>query len=194
MPMKDTMRYAGHWVKPHYVASKHALFECVDRYIGRPVSRILDIGCGFALTSKLFQDKYGTELYLLEGEKEGGTGERTGKWGKVDDFRYYLPVSLLQETWQSQGMDFTFVNGDTPCIDQDIKFDLVYSWLSCGFHYPVSTYRNLIKQHTTADSVIIMDFRCFRGRFFTNFAEEGIEVIKEIDSDDKKRTLHIRFL
>lgn len=190
--MKNTLLYVKTWNKPNYIATKVGVFNRVDAYLGRAPKRILDIGCGFAKTSELFQKKYGTELYLLEGEKSVGTGERTGKYGKIDDFRYYLPVDMLKQHWDNQGMLYTFVDGNAQDLSEHIKFDLVYSWLSCGFHYPVGTYRELIQRHTTPDSVIIMDIRCLKGRYPADLAAEGIEVVRELDGNDKKKTLHIR--
>lgn len=191
---KNSEYYTSRWTKPNYVGTKIGMFQRLDQYLPHPPQRILDIGCGFAKTSELFQKKYGTELYLLEGERNDRPGDRTGKYGEVDNFRFYLPVDKLRQQWDEQGMTYTFVNGASPDIDPNVKFDLVYSWLSCGFHYPVGTYRDLIKQHTTDDSIIIMDFRCIHNNFSANFADEGIQVVKELVANNKFRTLHIKLL
>ena len=43
----------------------------LEQYLPRPPKRILDIGCGYAHISDMFQKKYGTELYLLDGDISG---------------------------------------------------------------------------------------------------------------------------
>ena len=48
---------------------------------------------------------------------------------------------------------------DSLQIETQLKFDFIYSGKSCGFHYPLNTYLNLIKRHSHADSVIVMDLR-----------------------------------
>lgn len=192
--MDNSLNYQTSWSKPGYIEGKRLLFERIDAYVGRAPKRILDIGCGFAKTSELFQKKYGCELYLLESDIANSPGSRIGKWGTADTFQWYLPIQRLKQAWDEQGMTYTHVDGANLQVPEDIKFDLVYSWLSCGFHYPVSTYSDFIRRHTTPDSIIIMDFRgnlTSQQRADENSSE--YEVVKVIEASDKKRTLHIKF-
>jgi SAM-dependent methyltransferase len=192
--MDNSLNYQHTWSKPQYIEGKRQLFERMDAYIGRPPRRILDIGCGFAKTSELFQKKYGCELYLLESDMSNSPGKRIGKWGTADSFQWYLPIERLKEAWDSQGMTYTHVDGATLDVPADVKFDVIYSWLSCGFHYPVSTYRDFIKRHTTEDSVIIMDFRGnLTSQQQADQNNDQYKVVKVVESSDKKRTLHIKF-
>lgn len=192
--MDNSLNYQHTWTKQGYIEGKRLLFERIDAYVNRPVKRILDIGCGFAKTSELFQKKYGCELYLLESDIANSPGQRIGKWGSAESFQWYLPVERLKQAWNEQGMTYTHVDGANIKVDPDIKFDLVYSWLSCGFHYPVSTYRDFIKRHTTPDSIIIMDFRGnLTSQQQADLDSKDYEVVKIIEASDKKRTLHIRF-
>ena len=87
-------------------------------------------------------------------------------------------------------MQYTFVDANDPQIPQDIKFDLVCSWLSCGYHYPVSTYTDLIRKHTDKDSVIIMDFR----RKTLSQQQDQFEIVNCLNGDhvQKRYTLHIK--
>lgn len=192
--MDNSLNYQNSWSKPGYIQGKQALFERIDAYVNRPIKRILDIGCGFAKTSELFQKKHGCELYLLESDIDNSPGKRIGKWGTADSFQWYLPIDRLKQAWDEQGMRYTLVDGANIQVAPDIKFDLVYSWLSCGFHYPVSTYRDFIKRHTTPDSIIIMDFRGnLTSQQRADLDSQDYEVIKVIEASDKKRTLHIKF-
>lgn len=190
-PIKNSLNYINHWNKSHYVKAKTRLFEVIDAYVGRAPQRILDIGCGFAQTSQMFQEKYATELWLLEGDKSStADATRFGKWGQVNTFGWYLPIDTLKETWDARGMKYTHVDGSRPKIQNDIKFDLVYSWLSCGFHYPVDTYRDFVKQHTTDDSMIIMDIRGVKN---VNFDSLGIDVVNIIETNNKKQIVHFKY-
>jgi SAM-dependent methyltransferase len=192
--MDNSLNYQAVWQKPQYIATKMRVFEMLDAYLKTPPKRILDIGCGFAKVSELFQKKYGTELYLLESDMKNSPGKRIGKWGTADSFQWYLPIETLKQAWDSQDLRYTFVDGANIQVPADVKFDLVYSWLSCGFHYPVTTYQNLIKQHTTSDSVIIMDFR---GNLTAQQHEQldttEYQVLECLETTPKKRTLRIQF-
>jgi len=192
--MDNSLNYQHSWQKPQYIEGKRQLFERIDTYIGRPPRRILDIGCGFAKTSELFQKKYGCKLYLLESDISNSPGSRIGKWGSVESFQWYLPIERLKEAWDSQGMTYTLVDGAHLNVPADVKFDVVYSWLSCGFHYPVTTYKKFIQEHISEDAVIIMDFRGnLNSQEQADLTSSEYEVVKVVEASDKKRTLHIRF-
>jgi hypothetical protein len=192
--MDNSLNYQDVWCKPQYIEGKRQLFERMDDYIARPPRRILDIGCGFAKTSELFQKKYGCELYLLESDMSNSPGRRIGKWGTVDSFQWYLPIERLRQAWDSQGMTYTHVDGATLDVPADVKFDVIYSWLSCGFHYPVTTYKKFIQDHASEDAVIIMDFRGnLTAHQQADQQSSEYEVIKVLETSNKKRTLHIRF-
>jgi hypothetical protein len=141
----------------------------------------------------MFQKKYGTELYLLDGDISGNTtqADRATKYGAAEDFMFYVSTDDLKKEWDRKGMRYTFLDANNTDIPNDVEFDLVYSWISCGFHYPVSTYKTLIQKHTTAQSTIIMDFR----RISLNEQMKDFDIVQRLDGDTvrKKYKLHIQF-
>lgn len=155
--------YKRTWLKPAYQSSAYQCFQEIDAYLAKPPDRILDIGCGYAHVSNYFQKKYNCELWLLDGDFEATvTRPRKNGWGDVDDMKFYLSVEDLKRYWDSQDMRYTFINATNCIIDNAVTFDLVYSRLSCGFHYPAKTYKSLVEQHTNKHSVCIFDFRTKR--------------------------------
>jgi SAM-dependent methyltransferase len=183
---------AKYWNDSQYLEWCDDIFNQVDQYLKTPPLRILDIGCGFARVSELFQKKYGTALYLLDGDSSlTETAIRGGKYGAKESFKFYMPVSDLKTHWDSQNIKYTFVDANDINISDDVKFDLVCSWISCGYHYPANTYRNLIKAHTTSDSVVIMDFR----RKLLKDQIDDFNIIHNLTgyNDQKKYRLHISF-
>jgi hypothetical protein len=141
----------------------------------------------------MFQKKYGTELYLLDGDISGNPAQadRAAKYGTAEDFMFYVSTDDLKKEWDRKGMRYTFLDAKATDIPNDVKFDLVYSWISCGFHYPVSTYKTLIQKHTTAQSTVIMDFR----RKSLNEQIKDFDIVQRLDGDavQKKYKLHIQF-
>ena len=77
--------YPYTWIKPKYQQSAQDCFNEIDSYLGfHPPKRILDIGCGYAYVSEQFQKKYGTELWLLEGDFQTTIDRpRKATWGEV---------------------------------------------------------------------------------------------------------------
>ena len=187
--------FVSKWNRDVYAAGKNSVFEVIDQHLSAPPKRILDIGCGFAQVSELFQKKYGTELYLLDGDSDSNsaTATRKNKYGSVDNFQFYLPEATLKSHWNDRDMSYTFVDARNPLIDPTVKFDLVYSLLSCGFHYPVLTYRDFIRKHTDQDSIIIMDFR--RKIIAREQESAGFNIVHRLEGSDdsKKNKLQIKF-
>jgi SAM-dependent methyltransferase len=181
------------WNDPVYVNGKQEVFSMLEKYLPNPPKRILDIGCGYAHISDMFQKKFGTELYLLDGDISGNTAQanRAAKYGSTEDFMFYVSTDDLKKEWDRKGMRYTFVDAKDVDIADDVEFDLVYSWISCGFHYPVSTYKKFIQKHTTAQSTIIMDFR----RKSLNDQMKDFDIVQRLNGDavQKKYKLHIQF-
>jgi len=183
--------YSAIWHKPKYIACSQECFEQVDEYLTTPPKRILDIGCGYAYVSEQFQKKYGTELWLLEGDLNSTLdNNRMSGWDNVDNMKFYNSVTDLKKYWDSQDIKYNFVDANDIDIDSNITFDFVSSWLSCGWHYPASTYRNLIQKHTDKDSTVIFDFRT---KTLSKKQHAIIETIHTLEHVGKRQRLHFNF-
>lgn len=178
------------WQTDWYKDKVKTVFDSVDSYLDNPPTTILDIGCGQAFESELFQKKYGSKLYLLDGDKETTTEKfRINQYGPVDDFRFYNTIDALKKSYNERDLKYTFVDANNVVIDDSVKFDLIYSTFSCGYHYPADTYKNLIKKHSTTDTVVIMDFQ-----LTYEFSDaDSFEIIRQVNEGDGHKKMHIRF-
>jgi len=181
-------RYKESWSNPWYKDSQHKQFELVDRYLKIPPKRLLDIGAGYAYISQLFQEKYGTELYLLDGDFDGNL-KRHNKYGNSDSMSFYGQLKDLRSHYDSQKLNYVQVDANNIDLTTDIKFDFICSWLSCGFHYPVNTYKDLIKKHSNDDTVTIMDIR----RKTLPNQSKDFNVINIISENHKYSKVHFNF-
>jgi hypothetical protein len=138
--------------------------------------------------AQLFQEKHNTSLYLLEGDFEDTKENRRDvNYGTVESFKFYNKVSDLKEWWDSQKLDYTFVDANNIRLDDSLKFDLIYSSVSCGFHYPASTYKDLISKHSHKNTKIIFDIR-------KKSEQHDIKIIKVIAETKKYVTAEIQFI
>lgn len=178
------------WEKESHKDYKTNTFNVLDEYINFKPKRILDIGCGLAYESELFQKKYDSELYLLDGDFES-TSERQRDIGfsTVDSFKFYNPINTLKESYNQRNMKYNFIDANNLQINDNIKFDLVYSILSCGFHYPAETYYDLIKKHTTPQSRILLDVRKVALQKMEKFA-----IVNDVKTYHKYKTVEIKLL
>lgn len=185
-------KWANAWDRDIWVSYKKKRFAKLDNYLStRKIEPkcILDIGCGLAMESEWFQKKYGSELYLLDGSFIPDRND-DGYHKKTDKFAFYLEEDYLKESWNKRKLKYTFINAEDIHIPPDVKFDLIYSFKSCGFHYPVNTYKDLVKKHSTDKTVCIFDIKVSHEQE----QAEHYKKINEIDHENQHRCLHIRFL
>ena len=137
--------------------------------------RILDIGCGFALYDNILLEFYGyapdLHLYLLD--KTTSLKDEKEKNFKVGGFRnegisFYTNLECAANILVSNGANrnnvhiLTVSEGVFSQLEPS-SFDLVFSLLSYGHHYPVSKYVEKIKQILRKDGVLILDLRVIDG-------------------------------
>ena len=153
------------WVADDYKKSKEKAFSVIRNYITWEPKTILDIGCGPAITSGLLQKEYGSNLYLLEGAKGSNqNGTRETRFGSVDSMCFYSSVNWLKDYWDDRDLDYTFLDANDLNISEDLKFDLIMSLESCGFNYPLDTYKNIYFDNSLPQTYFIFDLRKSRNQ------------------------------
>jgi SAM-dependent methyltransferase len=187
------------WFTDIYQQHKQENFDLLDTYLDTPPKTILDIGCGLGWESRLFNKKYGTELYLLDGDfDDNAQDDRVQQQARyttdAKNFAFYYKLDFLRnELDKLNTQNYHLVDCNNIDISEDIKFDVITSWVSCGFHYPVNTYRDLIRKHSHENTVVVMDLRIL-AKQTQPIVEDGVEVIEIINTRSKYNTTHIRIV
>lgn len=188
------------WFTPNYQAHKLENFQLLDQYLTQPPQNILDIGCGLAWESRYFNQLYKTELFLLDGDYDDNdhgplrTQMQARYCQDVKDFAYYYRLEFLRQELDKLGTkNYHLIDCNQIDIDLDVKFDVITSWVSCGFHYPVSSYRDLIVKHSHPDTIIVMDLR-IPAKSSSPIIDHGVELVSVINRRPKYATAHIRFV
>ena len=184
------------WFTEEYQIHKRENFELLDSYLETPPKRILDIGCGLAWESRMFNKKYGTELYLLDGDYDDNPDDRELVQARYSEdasqFAFYYKLDFLQaELNKLNTQNYQLIDSNNINIADDIKFDLITSWVSCGFHYPVNTYRTLILKHSYADTRVVMDLRML-AKAQDPVLDENIELVEIVNNRRKYVTAEIK--
>ena len=197
---EDSFAWTRKWLKDDYVNKKREGFQKIDEYLNRPVKRILDIGCGFAYESRFFQKKYNCELFLIDGDVKHNLTKPEyasfGNWNEnVDDLKFYHSLEHLDQQLKLLGTEnYQLIDCNNINIPKDIKFDLITSYLSCGHHYPVSVYKDLMLKHSDENTRIIIDVRA-KGTPDNFIGVEGFEIVNVVIPRGKKRsTVEIKLL
>jgi SAM-dependent methyltransferase len=188
---KQWLGSGGLWETELYQSHKKENFEILDKFLGSAPMKILDIGCGLAWESRLFNEKYNSELWLLDGDTKDNDSKSpeasTGKYNKTaNDFLFYHPLSEVDAELKKLGTKkYHLIDCNNINIPEDVKFDLITSWVSCGFHYPVNTYKDLILKHSHANTRIIMDLRVIYKKTNMPEQEDGVEIVNVINQRNK---------
>ena len=178
--MRDARFWMKEWCSKEYLQQKRESFHMMDTALSTAPKRVLDIGAGMAYEAQWLQEKYGCALHLLDRDVKESAGKRDVGFGKPNDFRFYQPVNELRKSWDDRGLVYEFVDANQPSLSG--VFDLVYSSLSCGFHYPLDVYIPLIKEHTEAGSVLIFDIR----NAYKKSLQEVAIIVRVLGETDKR--------
>jgi len=178
------------WKSKEYQELKTNNFNKIDKFLKSP-KNILDIGCGYAFESEMFQKKYQTELYLLDSSIDKTRNVlRQTNYGLADNFSFYHSLNQLTESFDQRKMTYTFIDSNnTSVLNLNLNFDVIYSFLSCGFHYPANTYKDFILKHSNFNTVIILDLR----KKTIDEQLSDIEIIDTIYESKKHITAQIKF-
>ena len=148
-------------IKDDFIADIHTDFDTIKDYLPNTVNNILDIGCGVAGIDVLF-DKYYNKpnIFLLD-----KTENKTVFYGFNPHGSFYNSLNISESMLTENGCDKDRVHLIEATDDFDIntppnlKFDIVMSFISWGFHYPIETYLPKVMDLLTDDGVVIIDLR-----------------------------------
>lgn len=140
-----------------YAADMEALYKNIEPWLPASLENAMDIGCGMAGIDLLISKAYPDARFALV-DLEGNRGPKTGYHGSAASFGCYHSFDAVRGFMDENDADpsrFDMVDarGGLP----EGEFDLVMSFLSWGFHYPVETYLDRIK--LSNGGVLIIDIR-----------------------------------
>lgn len=120
---------------------------------------VLDIGCGIAgIDLFLYRHYHGAiDLHLLD---KDGTSEIYYDFEQQGAF--YNSLSLARTFLTMNGLPESRVHAYEATRDgfpKHPKFDLVISLISWGFHYPISTYGERVRESLAPEGRLILDVR-----------------------------------
>lgn len=140
------------------------------------LDKIVDIGSGHAFIDLFFYRYFGCDIHLIDIER---TTDR--HHGYRQEGAGYASLRSARALLVSNGVPPPSIRVTNPTneVPQDSGCDLIFSFLSCGFHYPLETYESFIDRALKSGGVFVFDLR--KGTespaFLGQFAE--CEVIDE---------------
>lgn len=132
--------------------------------------KVLDIGCGMALYDTFVFKKYGENanlsMYLLDKSTDEvhSPGFKNGGFNKAAKFRFYTSLECARQTLIDNGAPVQHVhtlNASAVALEnlESGSFDFVFSLLSWGHHYPITTYIDSVKRIMKVHAQLLVDLR-----------------------------------
>jgi len=130
---------------------------------------IADIGCGYAIFDLFFWRDFPGRVVLIDietsDERHFGFAETGSAYSNLDVARSFLTKNGVKSS------NVYCVNPQKEDLSRKKAVDLAVSFVSCGYHYPLSTYTNFFEKQVTPTGSVIVDLRRKR-------AAEEIEVLR----------------
>jgi SAM-dependent methyltransferase len=140
---------------------------------------VTDIGCGYGFFDLFLAQDFDCKLTLIDLEV---TEER--HFGFQQTGSAYSDLGVTKAFLQANGIAanrITTKNPEKQSVARIRDQDLVVSFISCGFHYPWSTYATFFEKAVKPGGQIILDFR--RGNLKATLEElSGLGSIEELDA------------
>jgi SAM-dependent methyltransferase len=158
-------------------------YDMIKHTLPTQVENILDIGCGLGLIDLALYNHYNGNVSINLLDKTNTISEDTSVRGFNKEYVFYNSMDATVETLTSNGVaENTLhayeVNDDSLQAIEGKQFDLIMSFLSCGWHYSIETYVELIKKTLKADGVLILDIRHNTGQL--EYAMEHFNLVDTI--------------
>ncbi|MEM5468466.1 class I SAM-dependent methyltransferase [Celeribacter marinus] len=141
-------------------AAAFILFEYEELFpiiAANPPLAVTDIGCGYAFFDLFLAQDFDCNLTLIDLEH---TNER--HFGFQQTGAGYSSLAVAAASLGLNGLDpdrIQTLNPERRSIADIRDQDLVVSLISCGFHYPWTTYETFFKDSVKPDGKIILDVR-----------------------------------
>lgn len=127
-------------------------------HLDKPAPRkVADIGCGYALFDLFLAKEFESDLVLMDLE----TNENR-HFGLKSEGTAYSSLEHTRDFLTANGLPNSSIDTRNPESDElsDIrKLDYVFSFISCGYHYPWDTYKEFYEQAVKKKGRTILDFR-----------------------------------
>ena len=158
-------------------------FDMIAPHLPANVKNILDIGCGIGGIDLYLWRYYRCGLSLMDKNEV----EKEIKYGYRSETSAYNKLDLTREFLKMNGVDGEVYAYEAhtgwkfPC-----RFDVILSLISCGFHYPVDTYLNMISDYLHPWGVVILDVRKHSGQIETLKRQfKNVHTIKDFEKHER---------
>ncbi|MGB5558960.1 MAG: class I SAM-dependent methyltransferase [Paracoccaceae bacterium] len=122
-----------------------------------PPTKVADIGCGYALFDLFLAQDFGSDLVLIDLERN-----EHRHFGFQDEGAAYSDMNVAREFLIENGLKdaaITTLNPESADLGKVRDVDFAFSFISCGYHYPWQTYQGFFETAVRKGGSVILDIR-----------------------------------
>lgn len=178
-----------------YVRQSRAEYEAIRGFLGTP-RRILELGCGLGRMSVVLHRHFGDERihFVLADADEVTHADNVSGWDPGRDF--YNDLAATKAFCSANGLtNFSLFDLHRGSLDEIGRVDLLCSFLSVGFHFPIEESLHRFWPCLAPDATLIFGVR--RDRYgLADFGDhfEKVHLVQGFASDYARQTRKQHFL
>jgi len=135
-------------------------YDMISPYLPTTCSDTLDIGCGIGLINIAIYNHYNKSINLHLLDKTELNTEKIS--GFNEKYKFYNSMDAAKDIATVNGVNDNQVHLFEATNYQSLfnkKFDVISSFLSCGWHFHVKEYSKLMTDTLTNNGILILDIR-----------------------------------
>lgn len=137
-------------------------FSMIERFLPEQCSEVLDIGCGLGLVDLYIHHHYNTDINFTLVDANDTIVDTHRIRGFNKNYVFYNSMSYVQQFLVNNGIrkdNLELVNIMTQKFVTEKKYDVILSFLACGWHFSIETYMDIFENNLSDNGVLILDIR-----------------------------------
>ncbi len=178
VPLQNVIDQKGYELVKRAIAMACIEYQTLKAHLpASSISSVADIGCGYAFIDLFINRDFSADLTLIDIEesevRDFGFQQEGAGYSNLRKAKAFLVANGISPE------KISLVNPNKTDVTTTAEVDLAISLLSCGFHYPVSTYSAYFAKKLRQGGTAILDIRD------KNFAEQA-DAIAQIGEVSEK--------
>lgn len=189
-PIRDCVQRYGDTIARRAAGVIHAEYRSLAPVLlAHPPKRIADIGCGYALFDLFIARDSKASVVLIDIEQNSRR-----HFGYAEEGAAYSNLSVARRLMEANGIAakrIETLNPEREDLSATAPVDLAVSFLSCGFHYPATSYASYFRDKVLPGGTIMLDLRAATaGAQLAALTELG--AVEDLPAPPKARRILLR--
>lgn len=177
--------------KDKYLNNINEQFDKFKKYLPDSCDNLLSIGCGLAVPEIPFYEYYKNKNlnYFLF---DKSCVDKKIHFGYQEKASFYNSLDDTKEIYINYGINeqnINLIEASNENLLSLPKMDIITSFISWGFHFPLITYLENVIKLMHKESILIIDIRTLDDNTSTSLINEYFEIINNIEEFTESKSI-----